>query len=121
MQLVLLLDAAQDRDRVGDARLADEDRLEPPRQRGILLHVLAILVERGGADGTQLAARQSGLEHVAGVDRAFRGAGADQRVQLVNEEDDLAVRILDLFEYGLQALLELAAILRAGKHARQVQ
>ena len=49
----------------------------------------AVLVERGGADGVQLAARQHRLEHVGGVHRAFGGARADDRVQLVDEEDDL--------------------------------
>src|SRR4029077_4797345 len=41
-----------------------------------------------------------------GVDRAPRGAGADERVELVDEQDDVATR-LDLFEDLLQALLEI--------------
>src|SRR5512141_913645 len=44
----------------------------------------------------------------------FGRAGADERVHLVDEHDDLAVRGRDLLEDGLQALLELAAILRTG-------
>ena len=39
----------------------------------------------------QLAARQRRLEHVAGVHRALGLARADERVQLVDEEDDLAL------------------------------
>ena len=76
---VALLQAAQDRDRVLDARLADEHLLEAPLERGVLLDVLAVLVERGRADAVQLAARERGLEHVAGVHRAFGLAGADHR------------------------------------------
>ena len=64
MRFILLLQAAQDRDRVLDRRLADEHRLEAPRQRRILLDVLAILIERGRADAVQIAARQRGLQEV---------------------------------------------------------
>ena len=70
----------------------DEHRLEAPRERRVLLDVLAVLVERGGADAVQLAARQRRLQHVGGVHRAFGLAGADQRVHLVDEQDDLALR-----------------------------
>ena len=74
-------------------RLVDQHRLEAALQRGVLLDVLAVLVERGGADAVQFAARQHRLEQVAGVHRAFGLAGADDRVQLVDEQDDLALRI----------------------------
>ena len=91
VQLVLLLQAAQDRDRVLDRRLGDEDRLEAPGQRRVLLDVLAVFVERGRADAVQLAARQRRLQQVGGIHRALGLAGADQRVHLVDEQDDLAL------------------------------
>ena len=92
--LVGLLEPAQDRDRVLDRRLADVDRLEAPLERRVLLDVLLVLVERGGADRAQLAAGEHRLEQVGGVDGALGGAGADDRVQLVHEQDDLAVGVL---------------------------
>ena len=110
----------EDRDRVLDARLADEDRLEAALQGGVLLDVLAVLVERRGADRLQLAAREQRLHHVGGVDRALGRAGADDGVQLVDEEDDVA-RALDLVEHALEPLLELAAVLGAGDHAAEVE
>ena len=58
--------------------LADEDLLEAALQRGVLLDLLAVLVQRGGADHPQLAAGQHRLEHVAGVHRAL-AAGARRR------------------------------------------
>ncbi len=119
--LVALLESAQDRDRGLDARLADHDRLEAPLERGVLLDVLAVLVERGGADGAQLAAGEHRLEQVGGVDCALGGAGADDRVQLVHEQDHLAVGLLDLLEDGLEALLELAAVLGAGEQGADVE
>ena len=90
VRLVALLEAAQDRDRVRHRRLADEDRLEAPLERRVLLDVLAVLVERGRADRAQLAAGQHRLEHVRGVHGALGRARADDRVQLVDEEDELA-------------------------------
>ena len=121
MDLVALLQAAEDRDRVLDGRLADHDRLEAALERGVLLDVLAVLVERRGADGAQLAAGEHRLEQVRGVDGALRGARADDRVQLVEEQHDLAAGVLDLLEHGLQALLELAAVLRAGEQRADVE
>ena len=93
VDLVALLEPAQDRDRVLDRRLADEHGLEAPLERRVLLDVLAVLVERGRADRAQLPAREHRLEHVAGVHRALGGARADDRVQLVDEDDDLALGV----------------------------
>ena len=122
VHLVAVLEPAQDADGVLDRRLADQHLLEAALQRGVLLDVLAVLVERGGADHPQLAAGQHRLDHVAGVHRAFAGrAGADDGVQLVDERDDLPGRVLDVVEDGLQPLLELAAVLRAGHHRTEVQ
>jgi hypothetical protein len=42
-------------------------------------------------------------------------------VQLVDERDDLAGRLRDLLQHGLEPLLELAAVLRAGDHGAEVE
>ena len=88
VDLVPLLQPAEDRDRVLDRRLADEDRLEPAFEGGVLLDVLAVLVERRGADAAELAAGQGRLEQVGGVHRPLGLARADDQVQLVDEQDD---------------------------------
>ena len=72
VHLVAVLEAAQDADGVLDRRLADEHLLEAPLERGVLLDVLAVLVERGRADQAQLAAGQHRLDHVARVHRRPR-------------------------------------------------
>jgi hypothetical protein len=82
---------------------------------------LAVLVEGGGADAVQLAAGQHRLEHVAGVHGALGLAGADDGVQLVDEEDDAPVALLDLLEHGLEALLKLAAVLGARDERAHVE
>src|SRR2546430_16224350 len=71
VRLVALLQTAENRNRVGDGRFADEPRLEPPLEGGVLLDVLAVLVERRRTDRAQLPAREHRLEHVRGVDSAL--------------------------------------------------
>ena len=119
--LVALLEAAQDGDGVLHRRLVDHHRLEAPLQRRVLLDVLAVFVERRSADAVQLAARQQGLEQVARVHGALGLARADDRVQLVDEQDDPALALLDLLQHGLEALLKLAAELRARDQRAHVQ
>ena len=111
MRRVLRPQTAQDRDRLLDRRFVDLDRLKTPFERRIGLDVLAELVERRGADALQLAASQLGLDHRAQVERTFGRAGADQRVQLVDEQDDVAAGAFDLVEDALDAAFELTAIL----------
>ena len=121
VHLVALLQAAQDRDRVLDRRLAHVHLLEAALERGVLLDVLAVLVERRRADEAQLAAGEHRLDHVAGVDRAFGAARADDRVDLVDERDDLALGVGDLLQHRLEPLLELAAVLRARDQRTDVE
>ncbi len=90
VHFVALLQAAKNRDGVFHRRLVDQHLLEAALERGILLDVLAVFVERGRAHAMQLTARERGLEHVAGVHGAFGLAGAHHGVQLVDEQDDLA-------------------------------
>jgi hypothetical protein len=82
--------------------------------------VLAVLVERGGADGLQLTAGEHRLEDRRRVDRAFGRTGTDERVQLVDEQDDVAAGA-DLLQHLLQALLEVAAVARAGDERAEVE
>ncbi len=121
VHLVLLAQSAQDRDRVLDVGLAHEDDLEAALQRSVFLDVLAIFIQSGCADGPQFAARQRRLQHVGGVNRTLSRSCAHQRVQLVDEQDDLPVGLLDLLQYGLQPIFELATILRACQHRAQVE
>ena len=58
----------------------------------------------------------AGLSMLLASMRALGRARTDQRVQLVDEQDDAALRALDLLEHRLEPLLELAAELGAGHH-----
>jgi hypothetical protein len=115
--LVAALEPAQDRHGVLDGRLADQHLLEAPLERRRPSRCRC--GTRRASSRRPCAARRGEhrLEHVAGVHRALGLAGADERVQLVEEGDDLALALLDLLEHGLEPLLELPAVLRAGDHA----
>ena len=121
MRLVLVLQPAQDRDRILDAWLVDINRLEAAGERGVLLDVLLVLVERGGADAMQLAARQRRLEQVRGVHGAVGLASADDGMHLVDEQDVGAGRGGHFLQHGFEPFLELAAILGSGDHRAHVE
>src|SRR5579885_3040422 len=120
MRLVFGAQTFQNFDGVLHGRGLDLDRLEAALQGGVLLNVFAVFIERGRAHALHLAARKGGLDDVAGVHRAFSGAGADNGVQFVNEQNDV-LRPPDFVHDGLDAFLELAAVFGAGDHQRQVQ
>ncbi len=121
MDLVAFLEAAQDGDGFLDARFVDENGLETAFQGGVFFDVLAVFVQRGGADAAQFAAGQGRLEHVGGVVGAFGRAGADDGVQFINEEQDAALAGGDFLEEGLEAVFKFAAEFGAGDHRAQVQ
>ena len=118
--LVALADALEDLDRLLEGRLLDHDRLEAALEGRVALDVLAVLVEGRRADALELAAGERRLEDVGGVDRALGRAGPDERVQLVDEEDRV-VRVAELLDDLLEALLELAAVLGAGDERPDVE
>ena len=118
--LVAVAQALEDLHGLLRRRLVDADLLEAALQGAVALEVLAVLVERRRADGLQLPARERRLEDRGGVDRALGGTRADEVVELVDEQDDVAA-LGDLLHHLLEALLELAAVLRAGDEGGQIQ
>ena len=61
-----------------------------------------------------------GFRMLRGVDRAFGRTGSDERVDLVDEQDDVAAGA-DLLEHLLQPLLEVAAVAGAGDEGAEVE
>ena len=81
---------------------------------------LAELGRRGGADTLNFAAGQRRLQDVGRVQRTFGRAGADQRVQLVDEDDGVLI-LHQLLHDGFEPLFKLSAILGPSDDQRQVQ
>src|SRR5205807_2580152 len=111
----------QDCNRVFDRRLAHIDLLEATLQRGDLLDVFLVFVERGRADTAQLAASQRRLQHVGSVDRALSSTGANQRVQLVDKKNDLTLRVFHLFQARLQTIYKFTTVLCVRQHRSQIE
>src|SRR5215204_1361315 len=107
--LVTVPEAEEDRHRLVHRRLVDEHGLEAPLQGLVLLHVLAVLVERGRPDDLELAARERRLEHARSVDSALCAAGPDDGVELVDKQNDVLLLLLELLEHLLHPLLEVPA------------
>ena len=119
--LVTGFEAFEDLHRVADRRLLDVDLLEAAHQGAVLFEIVAVFLVGGGADAAKRAALQRGLEEVRGVHGAARGgAGADDGVDLVDEEDR-AVMAFDLGEHRLHALLEVAAVAGSGEQRSHVE
>ena len=112
--LVAFFQAAQDRHSGFYRGLAHHNFLEAALQRGILLDVFAVLVQRSRTHAMQLATGQRRLEHIACIHRAFGLARADHGVQLVDEHNGLTLVFGQVFEHVFQALFELAAKFCAG-------
>src|SRR5207253_7278179 len=75
---------------------------------------------RRRADALELTTRECRLQDVRGVDGTLRGARADERVKLVDEEDHV-VGVAELLDDLLEELLELAAVLGAGDERADVE
>ena len=123
VHFVRFLEAAQDGAcRLLRRRLVDLDELEAAGEGHVLLDALAVLAQCRRADAAQLPTGERGLEQVGGVGPALGASGAQAMSMCasVDEEDDVA-RLAHLGQDPLEALLELAAKLRAGDERPQVQ
>ena len=114
-------DAAHHQDGLFLARLGDLHDLEAPRQRRILLDVLLVFGPGRGGDRAQRPARQRRLEQVRGITGPGRATRANQRVGLVDEQDDRLRRRLHVFDHLPQPVLEFALHARAGLQQADVE
>ena len=103
-----------------NARLVDRDPLQTTGERAVLLDVLVLFV-RGRADDPKLTGGQHRLDQRRQIHRAAGGrAGADRRVDLVNEQDrQLPLR--QRVDHRLEAFLEVTAEARAGEQGAGIE
>ena len=120
MRLVAWAEPLQDLNRLLLGWLGNDDLRKAPLKCRVLLDVLPILIERGGADALDLAARKRRLQDVRRVNCTLSGASANERVQLINKENGVA-RGAQLFKHLLQSLFKLAAILCSSDERTHVQ
>ncbi len=93
VRLVAVAQALQDVDRVGQARLGHLDRLEAALERGILLEVLAVLVEGGRTDRLELATGEERLQDAMAASIAPSAAPAPTRVWISSMKTMMSPRV----------------------------
>jgi hypothetical protein len=115
------LQALQDLDRLLDRRLDHVDLLEAPRERVVLLEDAAVLLVGGRADAAQLAVREHRLDQVRRVHHAAGRAPAPITVWISSMNRIAPGCFLSSDTHALEALLEVAAVLRAGDQRAHVE
>ncbi len=121
VELIFFLQTPEDRDRLFNRRLSNVDGLEPSLKGGVLLNIFPVFVKRGGADAAELAPCQRRLQHVRCVHGALRAPCADDRMELIDEEDHRARGLVDLLEHRLEPVLELAPVFCACEQCPKVK
>ena len=58
----------------------------------------------------QLASGQHRFQHVSGIHGTVGFSGADDQMQLIDEQNDFSVALSDFFQNGFQTLLEFTAV-----------
>jgi hypothetical protein len=84
-------------------------------------HVLAVLVQCGGADAAQIPSGEGRLQHVGRVGRTLGGSGADDGVKLVDEEDHSPLGLGHLAQHRLETVLEFSPVLGTGDQRSDVE
>ena len=72
----------------GNGWLVQFDELEAPGKSRVLLKVFFVFLPGRGGTGAYFAAGQGRLHEVGGIGTASRGTASDQKVRLVNKEND---------------------------------
>ena len=102
-------------------RLIHINLLEAARECVIFFEHATEFIEGGRPDTLQLTTGQGRLEEVGRIQRAARcGARTNDGVYFIDEQNPVRV-VLHLFEHGLQALLEITAILGASQQSTHIE
>lgn len=117
---VLRADAFEDFNGLLVAWWFDGDGLETTIKGGVFFDVFAVLVEGSCANALDLAAGHCWLEDIGRVDRTLGTACTNERVEFIDEEDDVS-GAADFVHDGFNAFFELAAVLGTRDHHREVE
>ena len=91
--------------------LFHQNSLETARKGAVLRKVFLILAARCCTDNLHFSACKCRLQNIGSIKRALRTTGADERMDLIDEENNV-LRLDDLIHDILEPLLELTTILR---------
>ena len=120
MFFILGSDPLEYKDRVFHRRRLDLDGLKTPFQSTVLLYEFSVFGQSSCSDTLKLSTTQGGLEDIGSIHGSFRGAGAYDGVQLIDENNNI-LGSTNLVHHCLDPFLELSTILGAGNHQRQIK
>ena len=121
VHFVAFLQTAQNGDGRFDRRFFDHHLLETTLEGSVFFDVLAVFIQRGGADAVQFATRQRGLQHIPCVHGTFGFTSANHGVDFVDEENDLAFFGGNILKHGFQALFELTPVFSTRQQRGHIQ
>ena len=98
----------------------DVNGLKTALESPVLFDVLPVFIERRGADALNFAARQSGLQHIRGIDRSLGCPGSDKGMQFVDENNDIP-GLNDFLHHDFEALFELSAVFCSGHEGSKIK
>ena len=120
VRFVLVADALQNFNGVGNRWLFNLDWLEATLKCRIFFEVLAVLIGCGGSDGLQFTTSKHWLQNGSGIDCAFSGARTYKSVNFIDEENDVTT-CFDFFQNLLQTLFEIATVTTTGNECAEVE
>ena len=94
----LVANASIEGAQIHNERLQSEVSAEPAEEAAKAPTGRRVVEIKQAADTAELAARERRLQHVRRIHRSLGGTRADQRVELVDEQDRAPFRVLDLLE-----------------------
>ena len=121
VNLISLFQTTQNRNRIFHGRLINVNRLETTFQSCVFFDVFTVLIQGRRTDTVQFTSRQHRLQQVACIHCAVRFACTDNRMQLIDKQNNLSLALLDLVKHRFQSLFELAAVLRARHQSAHIQ
>ena len=121
MGFVTGFQATENGDGVFHRRRIDHDRLETPFQSGIFFDVFLIFVEGCSPDAAQVTAGQHRFEDVAGIHGAFGRTSADDRMDFIDEQQNLTIRLGDFIEDGFQSFFKFTTVFSTGNEGAHIE
>ena len=118
---IAFFQSAEDCDGAHFVWLVDHHLLEATFKSFVFFEIFLILVECGCTDAAELASRKGRFQDVGGIHRPLPFSGTHKSVDLVDEEDYLAVALGNFVHDGFQAFLEFTFIFRAGHEGAHIE
>ena len=97
------------------------NRLEAAFERGILLDILAVFVNRRRTNALEFTTGKRRLENIGSVKATFRTSSPNNRMEFIDKENHRIIDALEFHDKALHAFFELSTILSTGHHGGHVK